>query len=72
MSWFLITFSSVTKFPKMLILSTKNFSVSVILNDRFNLLEVKSSITVAFINLYCSIAVISSISFKILSILLIE
>ena len=71
-NWLRITFSLVIVFPSIFILSTKIFSLSSIVNFKLIKLSSTFSITLAFINLYCSRVVIVSISSRILSIWLIE
>ena len=66
-NWFLITFSRVTKLPKIFIFFTIIFSVSLIIKFRLILFETISSSTDAVIVLNSSFKVISSISSKISS-----
>ena len=62
-NWFLITLSLVILFPKIFIFSTKNFSVSSIMNCKLILLSAISSLTKAWIASYCSdIAILSNSS----------
>ena len=71
-SLFLITSSSVTLFPNILILSTKNLSDSLTKKVKFILSSIISSVTVAEIDSNCSEITISSINSTTLSIVLIE
>ena len=67
-----MTDSLVTLFPKIFILSTKNFSVSSILKSISILFEIIFSFKLAFIDSYCSLMVIVSIFSTMSSILFIE